>query len=1113
MKNVYKIILKIIIGFLLLVIFLVILPIATFFVLNHTGSINTVGLWFMNRNLVGEMRFDSLHFDFAEFPVIEVSASNGLLLSDTLTFPSDTLAAFRYLKAQINPFKVFTDNLIDIPYVYLIKPQAAVILNEHGRPGWAIWRFKKQTSPIEGILPRKRPAIKLDIQHVEIYDNPRFYYRNYHTGMEIRANASDLFLIGHIAIDYKKIDADLFHLRNLNYRMTIPKAATLIDTRSDSIYIRKHVQQKLGNYQFHLVTDRDTIFVKGNPLMLDNRFEVHGRIGIGYDYQLLQLYDTRFQLDTTTLWMRGGFHKIPNEKAMNTDLQVQLSTPLLSRSIHDLVPVRNHFPSQLNLQMPLVVTVNLKGVFSPSKKIYPDLFARLQVGPGQICYRQIPPFRNVKAVLRLNYLTGSKYGEFFIDSLGVKIAQTAVSLSASVQNFITNPFLEAQIEYQAHFPDFSLLMPEMGQLAGRSNGEIIFSSPLRPLLKKQLDDLRVYSKIALDSIDYKLKDGSLITVNSGMFLVDLPPFKISKMPLRVDVKLDTVVIVTDSLNMVVGNIQGSLDGDRDAVATVKKLEGQMQLNKIEVTQIANKKLQLGALTTQFSALFDSFPKLPDSLKIQAALHRVKGTVDSAGIYMRNMGFFIDFAQKNFSPSHSKDSLGKLSEWLLNKFDFTGGVRITQSIIQTPVLPLYNELDSMAVVFNQDLIQIPNLTCRSGLSALNLEAEVKNWRNYLLKDSMLTAAVTITADSLNLTQLIPALTKGIFYLHKRKGSGVDSLINRLTPPQLIPPKDSRIRTKERMVDIPDNLNILLNVDAQNVLYDRVRFDESHGKILVTNRSAFVHNIFVDSNLGNLDVGASYQPADTTYAHTSLSFKLDKLDVDRLLALFPDLRKVIPMLQTLEGYVGCSISASAELDSTLYIQMPTLQGNAEIHGRNLSVDKDKILPSFVGWLLFGKNKKIVLDSIGVKLAMKENILSVYPFVIDINRYRILANGVQDVNENFFYHFSLLKWLLPFKVGFNIYRQDKKLHFRLACPRLKDMNTAARILAVDPARFYPSANVSDSIGAGMKQQQSVFMKYSGYYDSIQQNESQEISKKQTDAIWLQLDSLRQKQIRLQK
>ncbi|MEG0948727.1 MAG: hypothetical protein RR303_10275 [Bacteroidales bacterium] len=1095
---------------------LIILPVGTIFFLNKTGKINEVAQWFMNRNLVGEMRFDSLKLDFAEFPVIEVSAKNGVLLSDTLKWPSDTLAAFRVLKAKMNPFRVFTDNLIDIPYVYLEKPQAAVLLNKLGRPGWAIWRFKKKKPTSEPGMPHKRPAIKLNIRHVEIYGNPRFYYHNFHTGMHIEADAADLFLIGRIAIDYKTIDADYFHLHDLNYRMSIPKASTLINTRSDSIYIRKHLQQDMGDYQFHVVTDNDTIFVKGNPIMLDNRFEVHGRIGIGFDYKVLELHDTRFKLDTTIVSMRGAFRKIPHRKAMDTDLQVKINTPQLNQTIYDIVPVRNRFPAQLDLKMPFHMIVDMKGVFSPAEKIFPDLFTQLKIGPGEVHYKKFPPLNNVGALLRINYLTGSQYGELFVDSLGLRLSRSLFHLTAAVKDIVQNPVATANIGFLSHIADFYSFIPALAPLNGTIRGNIELSSPLRPLFNKQLNAVQITSDIKFDSIVYvSAQTPDKIAFRKGSLQTIIPTYR--KLPHAYPVNL---ILNIDSLSLMNNNESGllqtlslELNGKRSDPLSITAIEGDILLKNINANFLSSESLQIGALSSQFSAKFPSLGKLPDSLFIRSALQQILGKKDSLEMFSKNFGFYLNLDKKQHPILPSETAKQSSMKQFVNMYNFAGGMIMNRGIITTPILPLKNEVDSLEMLFNQDVVSIPTLICKSGLSSLDLDMKVTNWVNYLLNDSVLIANVNAISDSLNLTQLIPALTKGIFYLNHRKGSSVDSLAQRLTPPQLIPPKDERIRTKEKMVDIPANLNAMIKVDAKRVLYDKVIFDESHGKILITDRRAFIHNVFVDSNLGNLDVGVSYQPADTSYADISIAFLLNRLDVDKLLGIFPDLKKVIPMLQTLEGYVGCSISASAELDSTLYIRMPTLRGNAEIHGQNLSVDKAKVLPSFIGWLLFGNNEKITLDSIRVNLAMKNNILSVYPFVIDINRYRLLASGVQDVDDSFFYHLSLQKWFLPFKVGFNIYRENKKLHFGLACPRLKDMNQAARILSVNPNNFYPSRNVVDSIAEGIKQQQSVFLKFSDYYDAIRRRESEEISKKQTDDILMQLDSLRQKQIRLQK
>ena len=101
-----------------------------FFLLNNTGHINKIALSFMNHHIDGEMYFDSLRFDFKEFPVIDVKAKNGLLLSGISIPKGDTLCYFDVLEAKMNPFDIAKSMTITIPYVYLYGPYAKVELNE-----------------------------------------------------------------------------------------------------------------------------------------------------------------------------------------------------------------------------------------------------------------------------------------------------------------------------------------------------------------------------------------------------------------------------------------------------------------------------------------------------------------------------------------------------------------------------------------------------------------------------------------------------------------------------------------------------------------------------------------------------------------------------------------------------------------------------------------------------------------------------------------------------------------------------------------------------------------------------------------------------------------------
>jgi hypothetical protein len=327
-------------------------------------------------------------------------------------------------------------------------------------------------------------------------------------------------------------------------------------------------------------------------------------------------------------------------------------------------------------------------------------------------------------------------------------------------------------------------------------------------------------------------------------------------------------------------------------------------------------------------------------------------------------------------------------------------------------------------------------------------------------------VAVRADSLNLNELIPAITKGAIRSSRRADSdaAIDSLTDRLIPPRLLPPDDDKKRSRTLMPTLPARINALVSIDASDVAYDGVTFDESHGRVMLADRSLYLSNLFVDSELGNVEVGFNYLASDSTLARAEAGVRIARLDVDRVIDLFPDLHRMVPPLRSLRGEVGCELFASADIDSTFYLTLPTLAGSAELTGSNLAVAKAPLMPKFVGRLLFGRNPDIEVDTLAVRLSLAHDVASLYPFELDVNhRYRVLLTGIQDEHGAFYYHAALLRWFLPFRLGGDFYQADGRRRFRLARPRVKSAAKVARLIGIDASLIYPTPDAGRAVDEG--------------------------------------------------
>lgn len=1113
MKKILLIVVKSLSGLLLLILLLIGLIIGLFFLLNKTGHINNIALSFMNRHIAGEMRFDSLHFNFSDFPDIRVNASNGLLISGISDPPGDTLCHFEKLEATMNPFKIYTDTLISIPYVYLTKPYAKVEVSADRHPGWAIWRFRKPVPSVPGEKKKKKP-IKLDIAYVRIYGHPELHFANYHSGMKINACADSLIMLGRIAINYKKLDVDYLNIRNLRFRIDIPRTPIYLSTLTDSLHIVKTSTQAVSNYRIQLGSQEDTLRLGNHSVFEGADFEVHGGISAGIDYKLILLNHFFVDLDNNFMMLNGTLRKQPYRKAMTANMSLYYHSTDLNQTL-SLIPVASHPPmSGMSFDFPINLRAEIAGTIWPKGKIFPEFDLWFNIPRGTFSYRDWAPFRNLSVHLDGRFDPNKRMDiDINLSKCAFDLMNSHSSMRGRIQALPTNPVFDLNIASTLQLSDLKALtgLQKLPVMDGRAKIDMDVRFPLSDLKALNTRNLFAKGSISIQQPAVRLLDPDM-DIHASDIGIDFlpiyvppetPPETPDSLAVRLTVKklnsvsagfirLQADTIGLTSVIPVLTSVKHalSLDGNFE-IAGVTGIYGPKDSVEIDLM-----KIDFGAYNLRDTV---SLPRL--DIRMMGA--NMLARADSTTIICSDLGF--DLGAIRSYPRLPKHPKMPVTHQILNDWDFHGSVVIGQTRYLSPVLPLDNKLDELQITFNANDLFLKDIHLQSGESDLQVDGVINNWRNYILKGGILSADINVGSDSLDMSELIPAIARGVLNSQKRNGEGTDSLVKRIFPPNFIPPKNEKHRSKEKLILIPPDINACVNLDAKNVRYETLKLDSATGQILMTDRRLVVNDIRFRSEIGSIDVVASYNTPTIHEASTDLTLRARNLDVHNIITMIPDLPALVPMLTTLEGSVGCDVTARAKLDSAMYIELPSLYSVARIHGTHLSVEKEKVLPRFVGWLLFGRKKDIFLDSINVELMVKDSIVSVYPFVADLGRYRVLATGVQHLDQSFFYHFSLLKWPLLIPIGFNVYGRPHQLHFRLACPKLKSLELPAKILSTKETSLYPARNVTETITTNTLQQQKEYRSLYRYYETLIQTGPPPITHDREEKLRNQLDKLK--------
>lgn len=163
----------------------------------------------------------------------------------------------------------------------------------------------------------------------------------------------------------------------------------------------------------------------------------------------------------------------------------------------------------------------------------------------------------------------------------------------------------------------------------------------------------------------------------------------------------------------------------------------------------------------------------------------------------------------------------------------------------------------------------------------------------------------------------------------------------------------------------------------------------------------------------------------------------MKVDRLISLIPEVDSMLPMLRSFEGVVDCQIAATAAVDTMMNIDLSTLNAACSIHGENMVLLDGETFTEIAKMMHFKNKQRNLIDRISVNMLVRNNQIELFPFIIEMDRYKAAVSGVQKLDMSFNYHISVLKSPIPFRLGINIFGTLDKFKFRLG-----RRATAARI-----------------------------------------------------------------------
>ncbi|MGN1214915.1 MAG: hypothetical protein ACI4TJ_01585, partial [Candidatus Cryptobacteroides sp.] len=369
------------------------------------------------------------------------------------------------------------------------------------------------------------------------------------------------------------------------------------------------------------------------------------------------------------------------------------------------------------------------------------------------------------------------------------------------------------------------------------------------------------------------------------------------------------------------------------------------------------------------------------------------------------------------------------------WDLDGAIHMNGCSVITPHFPLENRITGLEGRFNNDRIDLSGVRFESGTSDISATGSVSGIRRALSpRHGKLILSLDLNSDFIDLNQIFTALAAGEKFRETEKAGlatgGSDS--EYLTSIQQQAAEDTLAQSAALI--IPAGVEARFTVNASTLKYSEMETSWFSSDIIMKDRCLQLTNALAMTNMGDVFLEGFYSSRSKDDLKAGFDFTLSNVTAEKVISLFPAVDSIMPMLQAFNGLLDCEIAATASIDSSMSLIMPSISGIVKIDGKDLSLADSESLNKLRKTLMFKDKDSSYIDNMSIRGIVRDNLLEIFPFIMKVDRYTVAIDGKQQFDQNFRYHLSAIKSPIPMRFGVNLNGNFEDWKWRIGKARYK-------------------------------------------------------------------------------
>ena len=814
------------------------------------------------------------------------------------------------------------------------------------------------------------------------------------------------------------------NLRNTNIFFDDRETKVYAKLENANLKLNAEFNKEASVLNLNFNNDNILFWQDGQLLVNHIATEIKTNLEVNRNSNTLKVNKALVSINGLKLDVQGSISSDSLKQEADVNLSYGLHAPSLE-TILLLIPENILKKGKMNAGGEVKIEGTIKGKYGQSKM--PKLTCSVNIKNASAQYDEMP--------YAIDNITASFYSEVDLmrtspSYADLKIfrfqgAHTDVLANAKVQDLLGDPDITFHTTSTIDLTALSKTFPlqEGVSIQGKLNANLDMHCRLSSIRKRDIGRIKAKGKLTTQELSIQDKNKGFDFTSNASFL-----FTGNEM-LEAEANIENLILHSNKLSSILNSFKAQVRTTNPQDTTrIANLTCKLEMKKLKASITDS----LGAYCGRTTATIHLQPGKLDPSKPQIGL-----SLDADSLFARIGENKVAINKAGFAISAEKI---RDSVW-----NPKGIIGFNRMIMKTPTLSLPILLHKTAVTVGNRTITLKNASMKIGKSDITASGAVYNLYEAMRKHSLLRAHLSLSSENLDCNQLINAMTI-------QQDSTLQDVIADTNPTDSLKTEETDLS----LFVVPKNIDFELQTNLKKVTYGKMLFENVHGLVDVRNQAIHLKNLSMNGMNAQMNTTLVYQTEKKEEGYVGFDFRLHDVNIAKLVDFAPSLDTIVPMLRSFKGVVDFDITAEAVLDSNLYIKVPTLRSAMHIKGDSLVLMDGETFAEISKILMFKNKKRNVFDSISVNILVKNGDVTIYPFEVNIDRYKAAIGGRQGLDMNFDYHISILKSPLPFKAGVNITGTLDDMKIRIGKAKYKNAVTPTAIQKVDSTRMNLGAEI---------------------------------------------------------